>query len=143
MFSLEQAALIPDPFLWPLAANTDSFGPEKIETSSLNIGYDPRWTPPTSILGSAIFSGNVIDQESYLDIQSKPKGPLAINEISILVWIKLETSANNKSMTLFDSRPMKSSSSLTIKLVNGVLSMTIPDKALMETLVFTSPGISY
>ena len=112
--------------LWPFIDDlgSDDIGPNEIESTSSFIGYDPRWTP-ASMLGSAIFSGNVLNQESFVDVTSDTSGPFTSHEITIMAWIYPED-IMDLPMALLDFRELPSGSNLLLMLKDGQLSVSIP-----------------
>ncbi len=112
--------------IWPLLSEigSEDIGEQSIASVSSHVGYDPRWTP-ASLLGSAIFSGNVLSQESFIDVAGDSSGPFVSNEITLLAWIHPEENME-QSMTLLDFRELPSGSNVVLKLENGQLTMSIP-----------------
>lgn len=112
--------------LWPLTKETgvkDILTDEDF-TNAVNIGFDPRWTP-AGLVGSAIFSGNWLPQNSHIVVSSSNSSHFVTEEISLLAWILIEGSIKGSNMTLFDFRDAVASQNLRIRIINEVISIDI------------------
>lgn len=124
--------------LWPLTKPTkaNDILTHKIPTTAGNIGYDPRWAP-SSLMGSAIFSGNLMPQESFVEVRSSHVSLLASDSLTIMAWIWPEGSYE---MALFDFRGLQFESvdNLYLTLNNGQIQLADPG----SNLLFRSLSIS-
>lgn len=119
-----ESALLPAA-IWPFtkASGVEDISVNKVQTDGFNIGYDPRWTP-IGLPGSAIFSGNLLSEDSYVQVAAQEQ--LATDSISILAWILIEGPIK-RNMVLFDFRDSPGSNNLNIMLRNGMLQVVTTD----------------